>query len=153
MAVVALGRFRLQAHAGIADAAWSRVQAAVEKRHELGRQMAANVVRPDDPAVHALQDALTQAEFVSGWAMKSRAEDQLTWRLRQVLPIGGDERFVEAAMALTGAFEAIQLAVKDYNAQVCEYNKVLGRQAFVARLFQYGPREELCLEPMEDKKP
>lgn len=150
--VLALGKRRLQALATHVAAAWSRVQAALEKRHELGRQMVANAARPDDPPVLALHDALTQAEFVSGFAMKARAENQLSRGLRDALAVGGDELFAEAATALPGAFEAVQRAADDYNAQARGYNAALERQAIVARFFHYEPREEFCLEAMEGAK-
>lgn len=150
--VLALGKHRLQTLATHAAAAWSRVQAALEKRHELGRQMVANAARPDDPAILALHDALTQAEFLSGFAMKARTENQLSRTLREALAVGGDERFAEAATAQPGVFEAVQRAASDYNAQVRNLNAALERQAIVARVFHYEPREEFCLEAMEGEK-
>ncbi|MCX6909318.1 MAG: hypothetical protein NTY01_14935 [Verrucomicrobia bacterium] len=150
--VLALGKRRLQAQSTRVAAAWSRVQAALEKRHDLGRQMVADAARPGDPPILALHDALTQAEFVSGFAMKARAENQLSRGLRDALAVGGDELFDEAATALPGAFEAVQRAAGDYNAQVRDYNAVLERQAVVARFFHYEPQEECFLEAMEGEK-
>lgn len=150
--VLALGKRRLQALATHVTAAWSRVQAALEKRHDLGRQMVANAARPDDPPILALHDALTQAEFVSGFAMKARAENQLSRGLRDALAVGGDELFAEAATAMPSVFEAVQRAADDYNAQVRDYNAALERQAIVARFFRYEPQEEFCLEAMEGEK-
>lgn len=147
--VLALGKRRLQAQSARVAAAWSRVQAALEKRHDLGRRMVANAARPDDPPVLALHDALTQAEFVSGFAMKAVSENQLSRGLGDVLAVGGDELFAEAATALPGAFEAVQRAAEDYNAQVRDYNAALERQAVVTRFFRYEPQEEFCLEVME----
>ncbi|MBI5685310.1 MAG: hypothetical protein HZC54_09520 [Verrucomicrobia bacterium] len=152
LVVLALGKRRLQAQATRVAAAWSRAQAALEQRHDLGRQMVANAARPDDPRILALHDALTQAEFVSGFAMKPRSEDQLSRCLRDALAIGGDERFAEAAAALPAAFAAVQRAADDYNAQVRDYNAVLERQAVVARVFHYEPREEFVLEATEGEK-
>ena len=150
--VLVLGKRKLQPRAVRVAAAWSRVQACLEKRHELGRQMVANVARPDDPPIYALHDVLTQAEFVSGFAMKARTENQLSCGLRDALAVGGAERFAEAVTALPAAFEAMQRAAADYNAQVRDYNAALDRQSFVARFFRYEPREEFCLEAMEGVK-
>jgi hypothetical protein len=151
--VLALGKRRLQAAAGRVAAAWSRVQDALEKRHDLGRQMVANAARPDDPPMLALHDALTQAEFVSGFAMKARAEDQLSGCLHDALAVGGDERFAGAAAALPAAFEAARRAADEYNAQVRDYNAALERQSVVARFFHYEAREEFFLKAMEGEKP
>jgi len=150
--LLALGKRRLQAQATGVAAAWSRVQASLERRHELGRQMVASAARPDDPPVYALHDVLTQAEFVSGFAMKARTENQLSRGLRDALAVGGDERFAEAVTALPAAFEAMQNAATDYNAQVRDYNAALDRQSFVSRFFRYEPREEFCLEAVEEEK-
>jgi hypothetical protein len=150
--VLALGKRRLQALAAHVAAAWSRLQAALEKRHELGRQMVANAARPDDPPILALHDALTQAEFLSGFAMKARTENQLSQGLRDALAVGGEDRFMEAAMSLPRVFEAMQHAAGDYNAQVRNLNAALERQAIVARVFHYEPREEFYLEAMEGEK-
>ncbi|MCX6901113.1 MAG: LemA family protein [Verrucomicrobia bacterium] len=150
--VLALGKRRLQALTTHAATVWSRVQAALEQRHELGRQMVANAARPDDPPILALHDALTQAEFLSGFAMKAQTENQLSRTLREALAVGGDERFAEAATALPGVFEAVQRAASDYNAQVRNLNAALERQSIVAGVFHYEPREEFCLEAMEGEK-
>ncbi len=149
--VLALGKRRIQALATHVATAWSRVQTALEKRHDLGRQMVANAARPDDPPILALHDALTQAEFVSGFAMKTRAENQLSRGLRDALAVGGDERFTEAATALSVAFEAVQHTANDYNAQVRDYNAALERQIIIAQFFHYEPREEFVLEALEGK--
>ena len=148
--VLALGKRRLQAQATRVTAAWSGVQAALETRHDLGRRLVANAARPDDAPILALHDMLTQAEFVSGFAMKALTENQLSRGLRAALAVGGDEVFAEAAAALTGAFEAIQRAADDYNAQVRDYNAARERQSIVARFFRYEPREEFCLEPIAE---
>lgn len=150
--VLALGKRRLQARTTRVAGAWSCVQATLEKRHDLGRQMVANTARPDDLPILSLHDALTQAEFVSGFAMKARAENQLSRALCEALTVGGDERFAEAAAALPAAFAAVQRAADDYNAQVRDYNAALERQAIVARFFHYEPHEEFSLEAMEGKK-
>lgn len=151
LVVLALGKRRLQAQAVSVAAAWSRVQSALEKRHELGRQMVANAARPDDPAILALHDALTQAEFVSGFAMKALAENPLSRCLRDALAVGGDERFNEAAAALAATFDEVQRAAEDYNARARDYNAALERQAAVARVFRYEPREEFVLEAVVPK--
>ena len=150
--VLVLGKRRFQAHARAVAAAWEQVQAALEQRHDLGRRLVANAAQPDDPAIQALHDVLTQAEFVSGFAMKARMENLLTRGLHKAVTMGGDERFAESVAALPGAFEAIQHASSDYNAQVRDYNAALDRQAFVARLFHFEPREEFFLEAMEGEK-
>lgn len=150
--VLALGKRRLQARTAHVAAVWSRVQAALEKRHDLGRQMVAGAARPDDPPVLELHDALTQAEFVSGFAMKARAEDQLSRKLRDALMVGGDERFVEAATALPAVFAAAQSAANNYNVQIRDYNAALERQSIVARFFRYEPHEEFLLDAMEGDK-
>ena len=124
----------------------------MEKRHDLGRRMVANAARPDDAPVLALHDALTQAEFVSGFAMKARAEDQLSRCLHDALAVGGDERFGEAVTALPAEFEAAQRAAEDYNAQVRDYNVALERQSIVARFFHYEASEEFFLKTMEGEK-
>jgi hypothetical protein len=151
--VLALGKRRLQTQTRSVAAEWSRVQSALEERHELGRRMVANTARPDDPVIYALHDTLTQAEFVSGFAMKARTENQLTRGLRKAVAVGGDERFAEAVAALPGVFEAIRHAAAGYNTRVRDYNTALERQAFVARFFRYEPREEFNLEPMEGEQP
>lgn len=150
--VLALGKRQVQAKTAHIAAAWSRVQATLEQRHDLGRRLVANAVQSDDPLVLALHDVLTQAEFVSGFAMKARTENQLSQGLYDALAVGGDDRFDEAATALPAAFEAVQHAANDYNAQVRDYNAALERQILVARIFHYEPREEFFLEAMEGKK-
>lgn len=147
--VLALGKRRLQAQTALVTAAWSSVQAALEKRHDLGRQMVASAAQPDDPHVLALHDALTQAEFVSGFAVKARAENELSHKLCDALAIGGDERFVEAATALPAVFATVQSAANDYNVQIRDYNATLERQSVVTRFFRYEPYEEFTLDAME----
>ena len=144
--MLVLGKRQLQTHAARVAAAWLRAQSSFEQRHELGRRMVANALRPDDPRILALHDMLTQAEFVSGFAMKARTENQLSRGLRDALTMGGDDGFAEAVAALPGVFEAMQRAVDDYNAQVHGYNAVLERQTAAARIFRYEAREEFCLE-------
>jgi hypothetical protein len=150
--VLALGKRRLQARVTRVAAAWTRVQDALEARHDLGRRLVANAARPDAAPVLALHDMLTQAEFVSGFAMKALTENQLNRGLRAVLAVGGDERFAEAAAALPRAFEAVRRAADDYNAQARDYNAALERQAVVARFFHYEPHEEFALETAEGEK-
>jgi hypothetical protein len=150
--VLALGKRRLQAQATRVAAAWFGVQAALEARHDLGRRLVANAARPDDAPILALHDMLTQAEFVSGFAMKALTENQLSRGLRDALTVGGDETFAEAAAALPGAFAAMLRAADGYNAHARDYNAALERQAIVARFFRYEPREEFVLEAMEGKR-